>query len=474
MAVPTDLRPKLARSDLNRSLGTSNYYDAVRMARKVAFQVECLFDQVRSGEQVQVDFGGGDHAEPEQASTITMDVDEVARIIADRMIATTVQPEPSVQPPAEKTIKDVYRLYLADPGRVRRSGKTLIAYESIYGLLIELIGENTPISKVTREVCRDVLDTLRSMPANATKKYPKLSSREAAEKARKEGLPMISSATVNGYTNKLSSLLNWAANEGYLDKNPAKGLKVVDVVRKKDKRLPFALWQLQKIFNAPLFRGCVNDAAGYASPGKDRPKRGRFWVPLIALYSGMRLNEICQLNVEDVQVIDGVHCFIVTTDVQSGINDKKIKTDNGERVVPVHPELIEIGFIDYFVERQKTRHSKLFPDLSVAKTGYYSDTFSKFFASFLGKTAAKAPRTSFHSFRHNFRDALREARLDREIGLALGGWAGDGKGDEGAETADNYGRGYKASTLFEAISLIRYDLDLQHLKLPDIQAFAEG
>ncbi|CUW37261.1 protein of unknown function [Magnetospirillum sp. XM-1] len=79
VAVPTDLRPKLARSDLNRSLGTSNYYDAVRMARKVAFQVECLFDQVRSGEQVQVDFGGGDHAEPEQASTITMDVDEVAR-----------------------------------------------------------------------------------------------------------------------------------------------------------------------------------------------------------------------------------------------------------------------------------------------------------------------------------------------------------------------------------------------------------
>ncbi|WP_407636104.1 DUF6538 domain-containing protein, partial [Paramagnetospirillum caucaseum] len=75
VAVPTDLRPKLARSDVNRSLGTSNYYDAVRTARKVAYEVECLFDQVRAGGQVQVDFG--DHAETEPASTITMDVGEV-------------------------------------------------------------------------------------------------------------------------------------------------------------------------------------------------------------------------------------------------------------------------------------------------------------------------------------------------------------------------------------------------------------
>lgn len=111
----------------------------------------------------------------------------------------------------------------------------------------------------------------------------------------------------------------------------------------------------------------------------------------------MRLNEICQLNVEDVRVVDDVHCFIVTTEVENGIADKKLKTANGERLIPVHPEL------------------------TMAKSGYYSDTFSKFFANFLDKAKAKAPRTSFHSFRHNFRDALREARVDREIALALGG-----------------------------------------------------
>ncbi|MBR9971165.1 hypothetical protein KEC16_05500 [Magnetospirillum sp. J10] len=65
-----------------------------------------------------------------------------------------------------------------------------------------------------------------------------------------------------------------------------------------------------------------------------------------------------------------------------------------------------------------------------------------------------------------YRDALREARVDREVALALGGWAGDGGNDE---TADNYGCGVKATTLFAAISEIGYDLDLMHLYRADYE-----
>lgn len=190
-------------------------------------------------------------------------------------------------------------------------------------------------------------------------------------------------------------------------------------------------------------------------------------MPLIALFSGMRLNEICQLNVEDMRVVDGIHCFIGTMDVENGVVDKKLKTSSGERLIPVHPELIRIGFLEHVSERKNSRGENLFPDLTVAKSGYYRDTFSKFFAIFLDKACAKAPRTSFHSFRHNFRDALRQARVDREIALALGGWAGDGADDD--EAADNYGRGFKATTPFAAISEISYDLDLMHLHRADYE-----
>ena len=35
----------------------------------------------------------------------------------------------------------------------------------------------------------------------------------------------------------------------------------------------------------------------------------KYWIPLIALYGGLRLNEICQLHTGDIVELDGVPCF---------------------------------------------------------------------------------------------------------------------------------------------------------------------
>jgi integrase len=176
------------------------------------------------------------------------------------------------------TLKEVYERYINDPAS-DRSAKTLLAYSSIFNHLVELVGESAPIDSVTRDICRNVLDTLRSMPPNATKRYGKISAKAAVERGRAEGRPPMSPATVNAHLIMLSALFNWAEKEGYIAKNPARGLRVVDPIRKKDKRLPFSTEQLIRIFNAPLYRGCVDDGAGYARPGRNHPRRGRFWVP---------------------------------------------------------------------------------------------------------------------------------------------------------------------------------------------------
>ena len=58
---------------------------------------------------------------------------------------------------------------------------------------------------------------------------------------------------------------------------------------------------------------------------------------------------------------------------------------------------------------------------------------------------------------------MRKARVDREITYAIGGWASGG-GDEGSVTAENYGHGYPAKMLYDAISTIVYpSLDLSHI-----------
>jgi len=177
----------------------------------------------------------------------------------------------------------------------------------------------------------------------------------------------------------------------------------------------------------------------------------------------MRLNEICQLDVADIRNVDGVACFLISSRSQTGTTDKHVKTANSERYVPIHPRLVECGFMEFVAMRREQGGMKLFPELAISTMGYYSDPFSKWFRRFLNKARAAKPKTCFHSFRHNFRDGLREARIDHDIALALGGWA-SANGRESVETAEAYGRGFRVATLFEALKQIDYpNLDLRHL-----------
>ena len=450
--VPADVAAVIGRECVWRSLRTSDYRVAIRQARKVASEVESEFEAIRRGEVVK---SFDERLKPESLDRAASELVRCkVRIAAPAPVQDACDAAPPPLPPwaaptAGLTVKQAYQRYIDDPGSVR-SVKTLYAYRAAFERLIEILGETTPISTVTRDDCRRVLDTLRSLPPNSTKRFRGKSTEATSKIAKTAGITPMSATTINSYLNKLSALSNWAVNEGYIDKNPARGLRVLDPVRKKDKRHPFSNVQLRRIFNAPTYR-------------RDQPKRAKFWVPLIGLFSGMRLNEICQLDTADVRLIDDTLCFVVTTEGQFGETTKRVKTRNAERIVPVHPKLIDIGFCGYLDGRRGSAGTKLFSDLSVASTGYFSDNFSKSFSYFLEKCGAKTARTSFHSFRHNFRDALREARVDRDIAYALGGWAGDGSTNS-TMTAEQYGRGFSVAVLARAVAAISYrGLPLDHL-----------
>jgi integrase len=359
-----------------------------------------------------------------------------------------------------RTVDDLFRLFLSDPSK-ERNRKTEMHYENLREMIFELWGKDTPITSIGRDGCRDLLDVLRWLPSNQSKRFPKLSVAQAARLAKEEGLPStLSAATVNGYMTKLRTLFNFAVNEGWLDRSPARGLRVVDPVRRRDKRLPFSQEQLCLIFNAPLYRGCMDDWFGYATPGEATPRRGRFWVPLLALFAGLRLNEACQLDVSDIQNVEGVDCIIVTAGMAEPDNLKRLKTASSERVIPIHPELRRIGFLGFVEGRRASGGRRLFPELQASQTGYFSDPFSKWFRRFLEKAGAAKPKTCFHSFRHCYRDALREAGIAHEVALALGGWASGGSG----EAESNYGRGPSIALLSSAMDRINYNgLSLAHL-----------
>ena len=348
-------------------------------------------------------------------------------------------PEPAA--PDTVTLAGLVERFLADPSR-SAGVKANNDYRVVLRYLTEFTPATTPVRKVTRDHCRAVVELLQRLPANFSKKraFRGMKPSQAADEAKPLGLPPMNVSTANSYIGKMSALFKWATREGLADSNVAGGLLISTDIHARDARHPFTVDQLNRIFGADIY---------------DEPKEAwgfRQWAPLIALYSGLRLNEIATLRCDDIDEKGGVRLIRVRPDEEGR---KKLKSKAARRAVPVHPMLKKIGFLD-FVERQCAKGEVLFPDLKPDARGYYSDGFQKWFGKHLRRIGAKAPKTSFHSFRHCFRDALREADVPRDAVLAIGGWAAGG-------TEETYGGGLRPRTLLREIRKVRYDLDLGHL-----------
>ncbi|WP_092229234.1 hypothetical protein [Bradyrhizobium sp. Gha] len=150
--------------------------------------------------------------------------------------------------------------YLADPS-VTRGEKTLLSYRIVFDAIEELMGPDKLVRDVNRADCTRVRALLQTIPKNARKVYPGKSLQDAARLAKIDGKPLMSVGTINSYLINQSSLFNWAVKEELADRNPAADLQLADPV--KDKNKPVPLGDLPKLFQMPLYTGCVDDENGY-------------------------------------------------------------------------------------------------------------------------------------------------------------------------------------------------------------------
>lgn len=349
--------------------------------------------------------------------------------------------------------------FLSDQ-KLGRSKSTQNNYLIIIRAIKEVIGSDTPVHNVSREQCKEIACLLRKMPTNAFKlKYIKTID-DAIKAGEKYKLRIVSDATYNMYMQKFSALMEYAVNEGYISANPAKKLTVKDSVKKKDKKNPFNLEQLQIIFGSEIYQ--QKNALLYKDGQKPSEMAiyAKYWVPLIGLFTGMRLNEICQLYINDIEKISDVYVIAIRTtngDEDDIDTEKRVKTANGIRLVPIHPLLIRAGLLDFVESVENSGKTRIFCELTTDIRGYYSGHMTQWFGRFLKKIGAKTPKTSFHSFRHTFRDAIRKAKLSRDATLQLGGWSSK-------SVDDNYGSGLEVRELYDEICYIKYDgLDLSPL-----------
>ncbi|GAA5045482.1 hypothetical protein GCM10023208_00010 [Erythrobacter westpacificensis] len=360
--------------------------------------------------------------------------------------SASMAPSVFIAPTNSLTIYDAWNRYLSDPGSAR-TRKTMLAYETVRNLVVAVLGKDKLVTDIARQDCRRVMEVLQQLPRHYERRWPGATPFEAIELGQKHAVQKMAASNCNGYLTRWAGMMNWLVKEEFATRNPVRGLRIADPIPAREKRLPFSIDQLDAIFQGEPYADLLSIIAGRTRP--ESP--AHFYVPLIALFSGQRQNEICQQTVDDIVEIDGVHCFVVKADTALG---KRVKTASSERVIPIHPALIRARLLEHWHRTKRANESRLWPELPLDRFGYASAYFSKWFARYLIKVGAKQDRTAFHSFRHNFRDAMRAGRVDRELTYTLGGWTGGGSG--GASVGDFYGSGFPISALYEAITRVEY------------------
>ena len=193
----------------------------------------------------------------------------------------------------------------------------------------------------------------------------------------------------------IKSLLKYAYRElEIINRHPWEGIEIHSQTTQK--RRPWEISELNTLFSNELFISrqipkdwrCGGDAA--------------YWLPILAIFTGARLSELAQLKANDIEL----NGEIPTISISNLGRDQQVKTLAGVRKIPVHSELIRLGFLERVRQAQADAQENLWGNLKFRKNkpgGNFSNWFGEF------RKALELPQgLDFHSFRHGVRSQLAE------------------------------------------------------------------
>ena len=372
--------------------------------------------------------------------------------IVDRQLAveTACQSVPAAKPGQLMSL--LVEKYLDDTSREREwPTKTVLRKRSELREFLDILGDkavNTyrQIDGVTFKDVQLALPVYRQKPH-----FKGLTLVDAAKKASELRLggtkvDLLNPITINDKIGTVSLFFEWAKSRDSSVVNPLADQRIQRSKnkRKGKKRHPWTLDELNRMLAAPIYTGCRSEYHWKQQGNLVLRQSAMCWVPLIALFSGMRLGEIIQMQVTDVKRLDGIDYFDVSPvtidpsddEADDGEEEKSLKTAASRRGIPIHKVLFDFGFRDFLEIRQASGERRLFPEYDKAKDdGSWSKQFSKHFKRFRESIDVTRRGVKFHSLRHNVEDALRNADVRKEVRDAL-----QGHGENGVSR--EYGTGY--------------------------------
>lgn len=356
-------------------------------------------------------------------ATLKRDKGDYTHAPADPIVKPATGTSREQAKPGE-TIMELFEQYAAEnPNNI--TADTLAQGRRDVGMFVDHVGSTCSVHRIDKKAVREWKALLMRYPVKAkeSKAFAGMKLAQIVRHNEKVGKPVLTPRTVNRYLAGLGAFCNWLVNHGYLDQNPTAGMALKK--EKKVSTLPFTVDQMNTLFQSPLFTGAQSSSewSKIAKPGDVRIRDHRYWVPLVMLFSGARPAEIAQLSIADVRQAHGHWIMHITSE---GDGEKSVKTAGSMRVVPVHPELVRLGFIKYRDGMEKAGQQRLFPEATRNTRGQMIADFSREFGRYLTRMGLKDGRgLSLYSFRHGAADALRRAGyLDEQFGFILGHTSG--------------------------------------------------
>lgn len=353
--------------------------------------------------------------------------------------------------------------------------KTELNVRDKISVLIELMGDIN-IYDITQEKLKDVEKKLLRYPKNR-KKNPEYRDLNIDEVMKMNITPVgcISGITVSNYLTQINGFLAWAKKIYELPDWLSTLMSAPNPDKAKDTTSSKAVFTTQDI-------STIFNSSWYVMTPEERKRRDantrlsplnapKFWLPLMALFSGARLEEIGQLYLADFKIIDDVKCFELTSEIEDEEGNlkhvKSLKNIASKRVVPIHDELLKLGLWKYVQELKSKGRTRLFEELTQSGADErYTTAFSKWFNRHLKTDLniegdAKNGVKVFYSFRHTFinycvQHGIEDKYFERIVGHKL----------EGNEvTYKHYAKAMSPKILkTEVLDKVDYGIDLACLR----------
>lgn len=245
---------------------------------------------------------------------------------------------------------------------------------------------------------QDYRKTLLRLPANM-KVIPQYKGKTVQEILKMPIERPMSDANVNKYMNRASSLFHYAVRRGFMDKNPAEGMQIKDTRKDHQKRKRFSGEDLNRLFRSKEY---LTDSHKHSYA---------YWLPILGAFTGCRIEELCQLHLNDIRQEEGLWILDINE-----TDEKGIKTDASRRHVPIHPFILDdLDFIAYVDDLRKKGHTRLFPEITQRKDGTYGRDASKWFGRYRKRCGVVEEGKCFHSFRHTVADELKQHLVEDSV-----------------------------------------------------------